>query len=236
MTAAGPEYPRAVPVGDTGVMIEFGDLIDPAVHDRVIALDRALAAAPLTEPIPGLREVAPAFAGLLLLYDPLLTDFDALAAAALALATRCEAAIVTPAVHDIPVCYDADCGPDLLAAAARIGVAPDALAATHAGAEYRVYIYGFAPGYAYLGGVPAALALPRKPVPVRERPVGSVMIAGGQCIITTLVMPTGWWVIGRTAAAVLQPWAPQPFRFAPGDTVRFRAVSRAEFDAALAAT
>jgi inhibitor of KinA len=223
--------PVAVPVGDTGVMIEFGDAIDPAIHGRVIALDRALATAAL----PGLREVAPAFAGLLLVYDNLVTDFDTLAAAALALAARVEGAVVTPAVHDIPVCYDGDCGPDLPAAAERLGMTAAALAAAHAGVEYRVYMYGFAPGFAYLGGVPPALALPRKPVPVRARPVGSVMIAGGQCIVTTLVMPTGWWVIGRTAAAILQTAAAQPFRYAPGDSVRFRAVSHAEFDAAVVA-
>ena len=90
---------------------------------------------------------------------------------------------------------------------------------------------GFAPGYAYMDGVPAALQLPRKAVPVRSRPVGTVMIAGGQCLITTLPMPTGWWVIGQTRTPVLRLNDPQPFLLQPGDRVRFRRVDRAEFDA-----
>jgi inhibitor of KinA len=47
------------------------------------------------------------------------------------------------------------------------------------------------------------------------------MIAGPQCLITTLPMPTGWWVIGRTPLRVLDADAEQPFLFDPGDRVRF---------------
>ncbi len=82
-------------------------------------------------------------------------------------------------------------------------------------------MYGFAPGYAYLSGVPEAIHLPRKPAAVRGYPVGSVMIAGAQCLITTLPMPTGWWVIGRTPLRVLDTDARRPFLFEPGDRVRF---------------
>jgi inhibitor of KinA len=72
-----------------------------------------------------------------------------------------------------------------------------------------------------MDGVPKALQLARKPVPVRSRPVGTVMIAGGQCLITTLPMPTGWWVIGQTEVQVLRIDDPEPFLFRPGDRVRF---------------
>jgi inhibitor of KinA len=137
---------------------------------------------------------------------------------------------VGPGEHVIPFCADLDLGPDLAEAAERLGLSGAALVKAFAAASYRVYMYGFAPGYAYLDGVPAALHLPRKPVPVRSRPVGSVMIAGGQAIITTLPMPTGWWVLGQTRVPVLRPDDPWPFLFDLGDTVRFVPVSRAEFD------
>ncbi len=219
--------PVVRPVGDTGLMFEFGTVIDPATHARVLAFDAALAA----DPPPGVRELVPAYASLLIHYDPLVTDAEALAAAALLRADRAGAVAAEPAEHIIPFCADPDLGPDLAAAAERLGLSGAALIDAFAGAAYRVYMYGFAPGYAYLDGVPAALHLPRKPVPVRSRPVGSIMIAGGQAIITTLPMPTGWWVIGQTRVAVLQPEAARPFRFDLGDTVRFVPVSRAEFDA-----
>jgi inhibitor of KinA len=219
--------PVVRPVGDTGLMFEFGTAIDPATHARVLAFDAALTA----DPPAGVRELVPAYASLLIHYDPLVTDAEALAAAALPLAAGAGAVAVKPAEHVIPFCADPDLGPDLAEAAERLGLSGAALVDAFAAASYRVYMYGFAPGYAYLDGVPAALHLPRKPVPVRSRPVGSVMIAGGQAIITTLPMPTGWWVLGQTRVPVLRPDDPRPFLFDLGDTVRFVPVSRAEFDA-----
>jgi inhibitor of KinA len=219
--------PVCKPVGDNGVLLEFGTAIDPAVFDRILALDAALAASPP----PGLRETVPAYVTLLLVYDPLVTDFASIAAAALALAQTSGSAPPVGRDHVIPMCSDADLAPDLADVAAQTGMAPEAVIAAHLAADYRVYMVGFAPGYAYMDGVPAALQLPRKAVPVRSRPVGTVMIAGGQCLITTLPMPTGWWVIGQTRTPVLRLGNPEPFLLQPGDRVRFRSQSRAEFDA-----
>ncbi len=219
--------PIAKPVGDTGLLFEFGTAIDPAVFDRILAIDAALAADPPT----GMIETVPAYVSLLVVYDPLVTDAAALEPDVRARIDR--AATMAPEIreHVIPMCWDADLAPDLADAAAQLGLAPEALIAAHLGAEYRVYMYGFAPGYAYMDGVPAALHLPRKAVPVRSRPIGSIMIAGGQCLITTLPMPTGWWVIGATAVPVLRIDDASPFLFQPGDRVRFAAQSRADYEA-----
>ncbi|PZN94892.1 MAG: kinase [Alphaproteobacteria bacterium] len=220
--------PVAKPVGDTGLLFEFGTGIDPAVFDRILAIDAALAA----DPPAGVQETVPAYVSLLLVYDPLVTDAATLEAEVRARMSTATAKPPPGRDHVIPMCCDADLAPDLADVAAQLGLAPDAVIARHLAAEYRVYMYGFAPGYAYMDGVPPALHLPRKTVPVRSRPVGSIMIAGGQCLITTLPMPTGWWVIGATATAVLRPHDSSPFLFQPGDRVRFIAQSRADFDAA----
>lgn len=226
MIAAPPALPTFRPLADTGLLVEFGDSVDPAIHARVIAFDTAVAAARL----PGVLETVPSYATLMILYDPLATDYEALRAAVAPLAAAARPALAAPARHLIPVCYEGDDAPDLTAVADRLGMSTEAVIAAHLAGDYRVYMYGFAPGYAYLGGVPAALDLPRKAVPVRSRPVGSVMIAGGQCIVTTLPMPTGWWVIGRSPAAILQPESSRPFLFEPGDRIRFQRIGR--FDAA----
>ncbi len=211
-------------VGDSALLVEFGTSIDEATHLRVLALDAALiAAAP-----PGMTEIVPSYAALLIHYDPLETDAAAITAAAEACASTAGSAALAPAEHIVPVCYDGDNAPDLHAAAAALGLAPEALIARHLAAEYRVFMYGFAPGYAYLGGVPASLHLPRKAEAVRSRPVGSVMIAGGQCLVTTLPMPTGWWVIGRSPLHILRPEAARPFLFDPGDRIRFRRIAAAD--------
>jgi inhibitor of KinA len=139
------------------------------------------------------------------------------------------AAAATP--REVPSCHDADLAPDLPDVAARTGLSPEAVIAAFLGGDYRVYMYGFAPGYAYLAGVPPALHLPRKPTARREVPAGSIIIAGAQCLVTTLTMPTGWWIIGRSPTPILRAWDARPFLFDVGDPVRFRAIPRAEYDA-----
>ena len=128
----------------------------------------------------------------------------------------------------VPVCYEPEFSPDLDDVAAAKGMSREAVIAAHAAGTYRVYMYGFAPGYAYLGGVPAEIQVPRKPAPVRGIPKGRVIIAGPQCIIQSLKMPTGWWVIGHTPFKVFDAQASEPFTFAVGDVVRFRRIDRAE--------
>jgi inhibitor of KinA len=91
-------------------------------------------------------------------------------------------------------------------------------------------MYGFAPGYAYMSGVPLAMQVPRKPAAVRNIPAGSVLVAGPQCLVTTLTMPTGWSVIGRSPTRILSRDENSPFLFDVGDKVRFKRVDRAQFE------
>jgi inhibitor of KinA len=200
------------PLGEAALLVELGTAIDPALHARIVALDTAL-----TQSAPAwLLETVPAYASLLVSFDPLHATPETVERHVRGL--NDSASELSGTEHVVPVTYD---GPDLDAVAGRLGMTSNQVAEQHLAGLYRVYMYGFAPGYAYLGGVPTALQLPRKEAPVRGHPPGSVMIAGGQCLITTLPMPTGWWVIGHTAFRVLDPEAGQPFRFSPGDRVRF---------------
>ncbi|AOF92366.1 allophanate hydrolase subunit 1 family protein (plasmid) [Sinorhizobium sp. RAC02] len=103
----------------------------------------------------------------------------------------------------------------------------------HLAGQYDVFMYGFAPGYAYLAGVPETIRMPRKPAAVRGVPAGSVLIAGPQCLVSTITMPTGWWIIGRSPTRILTGKDERPFLFDVGDRVRLRRISRAEYDAEL---
>jgi inhibitor of KinA len=221
-------FPRCRAVADRAVLAEFGDRIDAAAHDGVLRLDRQLARAPL----PGMTEAVPAYASLLVAFDPLVTDHAAVTEGLWRLVGA--AAPPAPAVtaREVISCHDADLAPDLAEVADRAGLSPEAVLAAFLGGDYRVFMYGFAPGYAYLAGVPPALHLPRKPVARRDVPAGSIIIAGPQCLVTTLTMPTGWWIIGRSPTPILRAGADRPFLFDVGDPVRFRAIPRADFDAA----
>lgn len=217
-----PAAPRFTPVADHAVLVEFAEAIAPAPHAAVLDLDAALAARPCT----GLRETVPAYVNLLVDFDPGLTDHAAVIAhlrALLAAGAR-QSTAPQPRLHQVDVCYDAPFAPDLAEVAARTGLSPEAVIAAHLSGDYQVYLYGFAPGYAYLAGLPPELRLDRKPAPVPGVPAGSVIIAGAQALVTTLTMPTGWWVIGRSPTAILTGIEARPFLFDVGDRVAFRRI------------
>ena len=211
------DRPIILPVGDQGLTVSFGDRVDARIHGRVLALDRAIAASPF----PGFTEAVPAFSSLFVGYDPLKTDPDTVRRSIERLLDTPVVTPPTPRLHTLTVHYGGDHSPDLEAIAEATGLAPEAVIAEHLKATYRVYLYGFAPGYAYLDGTRPPIQVPRRPSPVRGRPAGSVMIAGSQCIVTTVEMPTGWWVVGRCFARILDVDGPRPFLFELGDEVRF---------------
>ena len=209
------------PVADHALLVEFSTTISDEAHAQVLALDQALAA----RPFAGLRETIPAFVNLLVDFDPQVTDHGQAEAHLRSLTLQTEGR-PEPALREVLVSYhDA---PDLEEVARRTGLAPEAVIAAHLSGDYQVFLYGFAPGYAYLGGVPQALRLDRKPSPVRGVPAGSVIIAGAQCLVTTLTMPTGWWIIGHSPTCILTKDADRPFLFDVGDRVKFRRIPRAE--------
>jgi inhibitor of KinA len=220
------EHPRLRFVGDAGLLVEFGDRVDAAIHDRVLKLDRAIA----ENPLHGLTHSIPSYAALLVGYDPCAVDPQAVESHIRGLLDRPSADSPAVRSHEVPVCYDPPYAPDLAAAAALTGLPIEEFVAAHLSAAYRVYMYGFAPGFAYLGGVPEPIQIPRRPEPVRGVPAGSLIVAGPQCIVTTLKMPSGWWNIGRSPARILRPRSDRPFLFAVGDQVRFARISATDFE------
>lgn len=229
MTAAPPpcpEAPRLTPVADHALLVEFGEAINAEAHAAVRHLDRALTAAD----VPGVTELVPAYVSLLVDFDPLVTDHRSVADAVATALRQPPAADSGGGVQEVAVCYDADLAPDLAEVATRCGLSEEAVIAAHLGGDYRVFMYGFAPGYAYLAGVPEALRLDRKPSPRRGVAAGSVLIAGPQCLVSTLTMPTGWWIVGRSPTRILTGREDRPFLFDVGDAVHFRRIDRATFD------
>lgn len=240
MTAPSSSAPPAAPqpspaaplfraVADRAVLVEFGTQISGPAHDAVLRLDEALQ----RMPFDGLVETVPAYVNLLVVFDPLACDHAQVEAYLRALLDEAAPPRRSRSRREVLVCYDGDdFAPDLDAVAQRTGLSREAVIAAHLEGRYQVFMYGFAPGYAYLGGVPEAIRVPRKTAPVRGIAGGSVLIAGPQCLVTTMVMPTGWWVIGRSPTRVLSADPKRPFLFDVGDAVMFRRITRPEFDQA----
>jgi inhibitor of KinA len=133
---------------------------------------------------------------------------------------------------DVPVCYGGDLGPDLGEVAAYARCSEEEVVDLHSSATYRVYVTGFVPGFPYMARVHPRLALPRRAAPRTKVPAGSVALAAGQTGIYPSETPGGWHLIGRTPVKPYDPSRAVPFMFQPGDRVRFRPITRAEFDAA----
>lgn len=219
-------FPIFSAVAEHSLLVEFGDQIDRAINAQVLQLDQALA----ETPFHGFVEAVPAYASLLVRFDPMISDHAVAEAQLRHLLHHTTSLGHSQGQRDVAVCYDFDLAPDLQAVAAAIGLSPEAVIAAHLAGQYSVFMYGFAPGYAYLAGVPEAIRLPRKPAALRGVAAGSVLIAGPQCLVSTITMPTGWWVIGRSPTKILTGNPDRPFLFDVGDRVRFRRINRAEYD------
>ena len=159
---------------------------------------------------------------LLLIFEPLSTSAGALRdvldmlIASTQLPEESQARLVT-----IPVCYGGDYGPDLEWVAARCGMSPQQVVELHCGHTYRVMMIGFAPGFPYIGMLPAALHVPRRATPRAALPGGSVAIAAGLTGIYPTRLPGGWHIIGRTDVALFDAQAAMPTYLCAGDRVRF---------------
>jgi len=217
--------PRSVPFGDSALLVQFGDEIEPSVNQRVHALDALMRA----DPIPGIVETVPAYATLVVHYDPLTLTYaqasdwvsreiDRLTPGALKNSRRIE----------VPVRYGGEHGPDLDFVASNHQLSAREVIRLHTSREYTVYMMGFTPGFAYMGKLDDRIATPRLESPRVLVAAGSVGVAGSQTGIYPIDSPGGWRLIGRTSLPLFDLASDPPFLFSPGDRVQF--VSEA-FDA-----
>jgi 5-oxoprolinase (ATP-hydrolysing) subunit B len=210
--------PRILPSGDSAVTVEFSRNIDDAANQRVLALDRALKDAP----IDGIRETVPTYRSLLVHYDPVRLDFDALGAKLVALAqTPSLTQAIKPRRWRVPVNYGGENGIDLENVAKALNTTPDMIIAKHVGGQYRVAMIGFSPGWSYLSGLDKFLHLSRRESPRLMTPTGTISIGGVQTGIQCMAAPSGWHLLGRTPVRTYQLHRDPIFLLEPGDHVTF---------------
>jgi inhibitor of KinA len=218
--------PKFLDAGEAALVVEFGRTIEPAVHNRVLALDAALT----TRKLAGVVELVPTIRSLMIHYDPLVID-----RAALIEAVRGAGAGTAEAKPKrrwtIPCCYDPAFGEDVAHIAEQLGMTPERVVALHSGATYRAYMYGFLPGFCYLGGLPQELTVSRRMTIRAPHPTGTIMIGAGMGLITTFAMPTGWWLVGRTPERMFSLDRAQTFLAAVGDEIKFAPIDLATFHA-----
>ena len=211
------------PVGVGGVLAVLGNAIRSETGAQVAALREAVEHAHIC----GLEETVPAYASLLVKYDPFLTDCDALCGTLRALERQISASTVTEGkIVEIPVCYGGAYGEDLPFVARHAGMTEREVVALHSGQPYRIYMLGFLPGFPYLGGLDERLHTPRLSTPRTRIPAGSVGIGGKQTGVYPMESPGGWQLIGRTPLTLFAPGEP----YAAGDRIRFVPIDEGEFE------
>ena len=199
--------------GDQAFLLELEQRIDPEIVERARAIADAWEGR-------GMGEAIPAYASVVLRFDPSRTPRAAALAAAAALSAGRSAARSSAEgrLVEIPTTYD---GPDLASAAARSGLTPAQLVDAHAGQEYRAFFLGFMPGLAYCGLLDRRIDVPRLETPRPRVPAGSVGIANGQTLVYPFESPGGWSLIGRTDLVMFDPARVPAALIRAGDRVRF---------------
>jgi KipI family sensor histidine kinase inhibitor len=193
---------RLRPVGRTAALVEVGD----AATALALATWARSAGVDAVEVVPAAETV---------LFDGV-ADPGALAAALEAWSPA--ATSVTGELVEVPVTYD---GPDLDFVAEAWGTDREGVVARHTGVEYVAEFCGFAPGFSYLAGLPADLAVPRLGSPRAKVPAGAVGLAGAWCGVYPTASPGGWRLLGRTDVTLWDETREQPALLPPGTRVTF---------------
>jgi KipI family sensor histidine kinase inhibitor len=185
-----------------------------AVQEKIWSLAESLRA------FPGMIETVPGMNNLLLVFDPFVTDADALQATILS-DWLTKGAPLQGVIRDVPVRYGGADGPDLDDFARAKGMTADEVIARHTAPLYSVAAVGAMPGFVYLSGLDLELAAPRLSNPRDGVPVGSVIVGGAQAGIMPVTAPSGWHILGRTDLGLFDATRDRPALFAPGDRLRF---------------
>lgn len=227
------------PLGDSALIVRISEKFSGNDSlNSVLAARRCLEAAQL----PGVMDLAPAYTTIGVFFDPVAAAeagapvgnvigwYEDRIRRALAHSREMQLKRADPRQIEIPVCYDPEFGMDLEEVAGNAGISTEEVVNLHSGADYRVHCVGFTPGFPFLGGLPEKLATPRRATPRKAIPPGSVGIGGTQTGVYPVMSPGGWNVIGRTPLTLFNYEKDPPALLRAGDRVRFRSITRDEFE------
>jgi inhibitor of KinA len=216
---------RIFALSESSATIELGTEIDSDVNRHAIGIAQFIS----DHPFPGFIEAVPAYSSVTVFFDLMEVRDVANTSAHEFVSTRLEEAsrmaiyIEPPDTKEIeiPFTVGKECSLDLGVVAAEKGISEQEVIEIFISRPYRVYMLGFLPGFAYMGGVDERISVARKAKPRLKVPAGSVAIAGSQAGIYSLPSPGGWQILGRTDVDLFSPAKKVPCLFSPGDTVRF---------------
>ena len=222
------------PIGDTGVLINFGEGIDENINRKVLSVFEKLKKASL----PFVKDIIPSYNSLAIFYilsfrekkdSASVNPIKALQELVKKIISENEEELPPFRKIKIPVCYADKYALDIKDISNAKNISVDEIIRLHTATKYKIYMIGFLPGFAYMGEVDERIAIPRKPQPRNVVEAGAVGIAGKQTGIYPLASPGGWQIIGKTPLQLFDKEKADPVLLQPGDEIEFYSITEDEF-------
>ena len=219
-------YPRIEVAGEDALIIYVDKVANSATIKKITQLKNNIA----NTLADSVVELVPSYASLLVIFDPLKTDYFAVKKTISTLLNENISEVTSSQkIIELPVYYSLESGPDLETLASRSGLSIEEVIKIHQQTIYQVFAIGFAPGFAFLGEVDERIACPRLTSPRAKVAKGSVGIADRQTAIYPNESPGGWNLIGLCPQVLFNPNISPYLTYQVGDSVKFKAITQAEF-------
>lgn len=220
------ETVRYLHSSDRALTVEFGNEISEKIHHRI----RAFCLLLQQSDIPGITEIVPTYRSVMVHYEPhIILYHELIDALEMLVEDTYELHLPESKLVEVPVYYGGNSGPDLETVARHNHLSTQEVIRIHTHPHYLIYMLGFTPGFAYMGGMDERIATPRLAVPRVKLPAGSVGIAGSQTGIYPIESPGGWQIIGQTPLVLYDHRREDPILFEAGQRIQFVPISREKY-------
>jgi len=216
-------------IGDCGIVCDFGDEVSQKINTEVIKLFHYVRRQTSDRNLEGILNCTPSYNKLIINFD--LKKINATKVLDFLKSINFSELNLSQNKKEwtIPICYDFEM--DLGNMSKVLKIDKDEIINIHSKTVFFIYMIGFVPGHPFMGDLDSKLFLNRLKTPRVRIQAGYVDIVEKFCNIYPYESPGGWNIIGKTPTKLLNKKdSNKPCLLSPGDTVRFKSISKKEFE------